>query len=50
MPLYVADGSIDPVTLQNVPDEFVIFYASIIDGEMWCPVSCCWISTHYLIA
>lgn len=43
MPLYVADGSIDPVTLQNVPDEFVIFYASIIDGEMWCPVSCCWI-------
>lgn len=43
MPLYVADGSIDPVTLQNVPDEFVIFYSSIIDGQMWCPVSCYWI-------
>lgn len=37
MPLYVADGSIDPITLQNVPEQFVIFYASIIDGQMWCP-------------
>ncbi|KIM47477.1 hypothetical protein M413DRAFT_439137 [Hebeloma cylindrosporum] len=37
MPLYIADGSIDHITLKNVPEEFVIFYSSIIDGEMWCP-------------
>lgn len=39
MPLYEADGSIDPITLQTVPDRYVIFYSSVVDGEMWCPVS-----------
>lgn len=39
MPLYVADGSIDHTTLQTVPEKFVIFYSSIVDGQMWCPVS-----------
>ncbi|PPQ63826.1 hypothetical protein CVT24_009776 [Panaeolus cyanescens] len=37
MPLYVADGSIDPITLQTVPERYIIFYSSIVDGKMWCP-------------
>jgi len=37
MPLYVADGSIDHTTLQTVPEQFIIFYSSIVHGEMWCP-------------
>ncbi|KAF8167347.1 hypothetical protein B0H34DRAFT_792080 [Crassisporium funariophilum] len=38
MPLYEADGSIDPYTLKTVPEKFVIFYSSIEhDGKMWCP-------------
>ncbi|PPQ79409.1 hypothetical protein CVT25_002679 [Psilocybe cyanescens] len=37
MPLYTADGSIDPVSLKSVPEKFIIFYSSIVDGEMWCP-------------
>jgi len=39
MPLYEADDSIDPYTLQKVPDKFVIFYASKVteNGQMWCP-------------
>jgi len=37
MPLFYADGSIDPITLLTVPERFIIFYASIVDGEMWCP-------------
>ncbi|KAH6917027.1 hypothetical protein BKA70DRAFT_1417804 [Coprinopsis sp. MPI-PUGE-AT-0042] len=37
MPLYVADGSIDPLTLQTVPERYVIFYASEMGGKMWCP-------------
>lgn len=38
MPLYVADGSIDHLTLQTVPERYVIFYASEVHGTMWCPV------------
>ncbi|KAH9486250.1 Thioredoxin-like protein Clot [Psilocybe cubensis] len=38
MPLYIADGSIDPLSLLSVPEKFVIFYSSIVDGQMWCPV------------
>jgi len=37
MPLLTADSSIDPITLTRVPDEFIIFYSSIVDGRMWCP-------------
>ncbi|KAF8971733.1 hypothetical protein BDZ97DRAFT_1141472 [Flammula alnicola] len=37
MPLYVADGSIDPLTLKTVPEHYIIFYSSIVHGEMWCP-------------
>lgn len=40
MPLYEADGSIDPYMLQKVPEQFIIFYSSVAsdDGRMWCPV------------
>ncbi|KDR85746.1 hypothetical protein GALMADRAFT_234806 [Galerina marginata CBS 339.88] len=37
MVLHVADGSIDNRTLTTVPERFIIFYSSIVDGEMWCP-------------
>ncbi|CAA7264838.1 unnamed protein product [Cyclocybe aegerita] len=37
MPLYYADGSIDPITLQTVPDHHIIFYSSVVDGQLWCP-------------
>lgn len=38
MPIYFADESIDPVSLQTVPEKYIIFYASVVDGKMWCPV------------
>jgi hypothetical protein len=34
MPLEVAD----PASLLDREEEYLIFYASIIDGKMWCPV------------
>ncbi|EAU92534.1 hypothetical protein CC1G_06545 [Coprinopsis cinerea okayama7 len=37
MPIYIADPSIDPVSLQTVPEKYLIFYASVVDGKMWCP-------------
>lgn len=37
MPLYTADGSIDHLSLQTVPEQFVIFYSSVVDGKLWCP-------------
>ncbi|TFK41829.1 hypothetical protein BDQ12DRAFT_677228 [Crucibulum laeve] len=37
MPLYTADGSIDPHTLKRVPEQFLVFYSSIVDGKLWCP-------------
>ncbi|PPQ66376.1 hypothetical protein CVT26_011095 [Gymnopilus dilepis] len=37
MPLIYADGSIDPITLFKVPEHFVVFYSSVVNGEMWCP-------------
>ncbi|KAF9567776.1 hypothetical protein CPC08DRAFT_519164 [Agrocybe pediades] len=37
MPLHFADGSIDVKTLQTVPEDFIIFYSSVVDGQMWCP-------------
>ncbi|TFK30947.1 hypothetical protein FA15DRAFT_699361 [Coprinopsis marcescibilis] len=37
MPIYFADPSIDPVSLQSVPEQFLIFYSSVVNGEMWCP-------------
>ncbi|KAF5311936.1 hypothetical protein D9619_002584 [Psilocybe cf. subviscida] len=37
MPLYEADSSIDHINLWTVPDEYIIFYSSVVDGQMWCP-------------
>ncbi|KAF8899089.1 hypothetical protein BD779DRAFT_1486964 [Infundibulicybe gibba] len=38
MPLNYADaGSIDPFHLQSVPEDFLIFYSSVVDGKLWCP-------------
>jgi len=38
MPLNTADSSIDSVSLLTVPEQYIIFYSSIVDGRMWCPV------------
>ncbi|KAJ7109934.1 hypothetical protein C8R44DRAFT_883954 [Mycena epipterygia] len=37
MPLHVAELPIDPASLRDRPEEFLIFYSSIVDGKMWCP-------------
>ncbi|KAM6498688.1 Eukaryotic protein of unknown function (DUF953) domain containing protein [Amanita muscaria] len=37
MPLLTADSSLDSVALTQVPDQFIVFYSSIVDGHMWCP-------------
>ncbi|KAJ7293056.1 hypothetical protein C8J57DRAFT_1267988 [Mycena rebaudengoi] len=36
MPLHVADYPTDPGSLLNRPEEFLIFYANVVDGKMWC--------------
>jgi hypothetical protein len=37
--LIIADpGSIGPYALLNVPEKFLIFYSSLVNGELWCPV------------
>jgi len=37
MPIFTADSSIDPITLKTVPEEYIIFYSSIVNGKLWCP-------------
>ncbi|KAF8634968.1 hypothetical protein AX15_000692 [Amanita polypyramis BW_CC] len=37
MPLLIADDSIDTKTLTKDPDRFIVFYSSIVNGQMWCP-------------
>ncbi|KAJ7170153.1 hypothetical protein C8R46DRAFT_225392 [Mycena filopes] len=37
MPLHIADSPIEPAALLNRPEEFLIFYSDVVDGEMWCP-------------
>ncbi|KAF5323542.1 hypothetical protein D9611_005618 [Ephemerocybe angulata] len=37
MPLYTADSSIDHLSLQTVPEKFIVFYSSVVDGQLWCP-------------
>ncbi|KAF9531943.1 hypothetical protein CPB83DRAFT_891282 [Crepidotus variabilis] len=37
MPLHTADGSITHSALATVPERFLVFYSSEVDGEMWCP-------------
>ena len=38
MPLEIVESPIDPATLKNLPNQYLIFYSSIVDGKMWCPV------------
>ncbi|KAJ7786599.1 hypothetical protein B0H16DRAFT_1491024 [Mycena metata] len=37
MPLNVADSAIKPAAVLDRPEEFVIFYSDVVDGQMWCP-------------
>lgn len=37
MPLRVSDA-IDPPSLKEVPENYLIFYSSLSDGRLWCPV------------
>ncbi|KAJ7675335.1 hypothetical protein B0H17DRAFT_133182 [Mycena rosella] len=37
MPLNVADGIVDPASLKDRPEEFLIFYSDVVEGKMWCP-------------
>ncbi|KAJ7361463.1 hypothetical protein DFH08DRAFT_844274 [Mycena albidolilacea] len=36
MPLNIAEPPVDPTALLQRPEEFLIFYADIVDGKMWC--------------
>ncbi|KAJ7651672.1 hypothetical protein DFH06DRAFT_1331622 [Mycena polygramma] len=36
MPLRVADPTREPVSLLDRPEEFLVFYADVVDGKMWC--------------
>jgi hypothetical protein len=38
MPLSVAEFVGDPHSLIGVSEQFLIFYSSVVDGELWCPV------------
>jgi len=38
MPLITADaGSIGPHALLDVPEKYLIFYSSLVQGKLWCP-------------
>ncbi|KAJ4485750.1 hypothetical protein J3R30DRAFT_3441649 [Lentinula aciculospora] len=37
MPIHVADSSTTAESLSEVSDEYLIFYSSVVDGQMWCP-------------
>ncbi|EEB94596.1 hypothetical protein MPER_06563 [Moniliophthora perniciosa FA553] len=37
MPIQVADGSLAEVPSQLPSDGYVVFYSSIVDGQLWCP-------------
>lgn len=38
MPLHYADSSINLSALATVPEKYLIFYSSEVNGQMWCPV------------
>ncbi|KAF5385327.1 hypothetical protein D9615_001194 [Tricholomella constricta] len=38
MPIRITEGLVDPQALKNVPEQYLIFYSSIVDGRSWCPV------------
>ncbi|KAJ7040336.1 hypothetical protein C8F04DRAFT_1083256 [Mycena alexandri] len=37
MPLNIADSAIKPAALLDRPEEFLIFYSDVVDGQLWCP-------------
>ncbi|KAJ4472605.1 hypothetical protein C8J55DRAFT_607760 [Lentinula edodes] len=37
MPIHIADPNITPESLPKVSEEYLVFYSSIVDGQMWCP-------------
>ncbi|KAG6873210.1 hypothetical protein C0995_001564 [Termitomyces sp. Mi166 len=37
MPIRVVDDFADPQVVKDATGEYLIFYSSIVDGEMWCP-------------
>lgn len=40
MPLSTLQEDIDLLSLRQAPGlKFLIFYSSIVDGQLWCPVS-----------
>ena len=38
MPLSIAECVGDPHSLKGVPEQFLIFFSSVVGGELWCPV------------
>jgi len=36
MPLRIFEN-VDPHSLKDAPERFLIFYSSVIDGKLWCP-------------
>jgi hypothetical protein len=36
MPLHIAD--VVSLSFQDIKEEFIIFFSSIVDGRLWCPV------------
>lgn len=39
MPIRIVDGFADPRVVEDATEEYIIFYSSVVDGKMWCPVS-----------
>ncbi|KAJ3789258.1 hypothetical protein GGU10DRAFT_305476 [Lentinula aff. detonsa] len=37
MPIHIADPTTTPESLAKASEEYLIFYSSIVNGEMWCP-------------
>ncbi|KAJ3829395.1 hypothetical protein F5880DRAFT_454722 [Lentinula raphanica] len=37
MPIYTADSATTPESLTKASEDFLIFYSSIVNGQMWCP-------------
>ncbi|KAF8346948.1 hypothetical protein F5887DRAFT_68493 [Amanita rubescens] len=37
MPLSIAEDSSDSTALMKASQRFIIFYSSVVDGQLWCP-------------
>jgi hypothetical protein len=38
MPLHTAQDPTNPEDLKGVSEEYLLFFSSVVDGKMWCPV------------